>query len=302
MESSTSAAACDVVRVGITGASGRLGALLVRELGGAAAPLQLSGGDETAAGGSDRVVVTIVVPFTFDVADYEPWAGTAGAGGGLFASAVAVEEEQAAAEAAAVQAAEAGLSAAQIVRRPHQLDLGDAAAVAGAFAGLDIVVHLAATIHADAAWDTVSRNNVNATQHVMAECAASGVRRLVFASTNHTQAAEFFTSLDPAVEGGMCALRSEQLHAERPLTTLQSPSAPDGFYACVCLAWSKHATSMATLRHMPTLPPVVCSQAVEAVGRRDVQILFDAPRPGDRLPADRLVQRRPPGNPRGAAG
>jgi nucleoside-diphosphate-sugar epimerase len=44
---------------------------------------------------------------------------------------------------------------------------------------------------------TVSRNNIDATQNVLEECVRSGVRRLVFASSNHTQAADFFSSLDP---------------------------------------------------------------------------------------------------------
>jgi hypothetical protein len=49
------------------------------------------------------------------------------------------------------------------------------------------------------------------------------VRRLVFASSNHTQAAGLFTSLDPAVAGGMCALR-----AGAPTKTLGMPAEPDG--------------------------------------------------------------------------
>ena len=159
----------------------------------------------------------IIVPFTFDVADYQPWAGTAGGGDtGLFAEAVDSADEVAAAKLAG-----------RAVRKPQLLDLGDPAQVQGAFAGLDVVVHLAATIHADAAWSTVSRNNIDATHNVLEECVRSGVRRCVFASSNHTQAADFFTSLDPAAPGGMCALRSPDL----PLATLAAPAAPDGFYA-----------------------------------------------------------------------
>ena len=220
-----------VVRIGVTGASGRLGTLLVRELGGEAAPWPTPPG--AAATG---VTVAVLCPFTFDVADYSPWAGTAGAaaaGGDAspFADAVSAEGEAEAAAAAAAAASAAGRATARLVRAPVQLDLGDAAAVAGAFTGLDIVIHLAATIHADAPWATVSRNNIDATAHVAEECVRAGVRRLVFASSNHTQAADFFTSLDPAAEGGMCALRPEMLAQPPPLTTLRSPAAPDGYYA-----------------------------------------------------------------------
>ena len=121
----------EVLRIGITGASGRLGSLLASHLGAASAQL------------GPAAAVTIIVPFVFDVADYQPWAGTAGAGDALFADAVDTGDELAAARAAGDRRA---------VRKPRLLDLGDPAAVTGAFAGLDIVVHLAATIHADAAW------------------------------------------------------------------------------------------------------------------------------------------------------
>jgi L-arabinose 1-dehydrogenase [NAD(P)+] len=164
-------------------------------------------------------VAVVIVPFTFDVPDYQPWAGTAGAGDtALFAEAVDRTEEVAVARLAG-----------RAVRKPQLLDLGEP--IQGAFAGLDVVVHLAATIHADAAWPTVSRNNIDATHNVLEECVRSSVRRFVFASSNHTQAADFFTSLDPATPGGMCTLRSPDLHATQPLTTLTTPAAPDGFYA-----------------------------------------------------------------------
>ena len=93
----------------------------------------------------------------------------------------------AAEEAAAIAEALAAGGSGRVVRAAVHLDLGNSAAVQGAFAGLDVVVHLAATIHADAPWPTVSRNNVDATHNVVDECVRAGVRRLVFASSNHTQ-------------------------------------------------------------------------------------------------------------------
>jgi nucleoside-diphosphate-sugar epimerase len=124
-----------------------------------------------------------------------------------------------------------GKTTARLIRAPQQLDLADAEAIRGAFIGLDILVHLAATIHADAGWDTVSRNNIVATQHVAEECARSGVRRLVFASSNHTQAADFYTSLDPAAPGGLNTMRPEFLQPNPPTRALSSVSAPGGYYA-----------------------------------------------------------------------
>ena len=232
-----------VQRVGITGASGRLGTLLLQQLGGSAAPLvlpnEVSGdaasasaagadGDDSHGGGRGRPV-TVLVPFTYNVGDYVPWAGSVGAttADTIFSGAVSLAEE---AEAIAAFAAAAPSSSAEptarLIREPCELDLGDAGAVSGAFAGLDVVIHLAATVHADASWDTVSRNNIDATHNVMDECVRSGVRRLVFASSNHTQAGDLFTSLDPLAEGGLCALRP----GASALDLGMSPAC-DGYYA-----------------------------------------------------------------------
>ncbi len=59
--------------------------------------------------------------------------------------------------------------------------------VAGAFAGLDAVIHLAADPSPMAAWEQVRDHNLEGMYQVMEECRRSQVRRMVFASTNHTQ-------------------------------------------------------------------------------------------------------------------
>ena len=59
--------------------------------------------------------------------------------------------------------------------------------VEGAFAGLDAVIHLAADPSPVAAWDQVRDHNLEGMYQVMEECRRSQVRRMVFASTNHTQ-------------------------------------------------------------------------------------------------------------------
>ena len=59
--------------------------------------------------------------------------------------------------------------------------------VAGAFAGLDAVIHLAADPSPMTAWEQVRDHNLEAMYQVMEECRRSQVRRMVFASTNHTQ-------------------------------------------------------------------------------------------------------------------
>jgi len=59
--------------------------------------------------------------------------------------------------------------------------------VEGAFEGLDAVIHLAADPSPVAAWDQVRDHNLEGMYQVMEECRRSQVRRMVFASTNHTQ-------------------------------------------------------------------------------------------------------------------
>src|SRR5690242_18335036 len=61
-------------------------------------------------------------------------------------------------------------------------DIADEAALARAFAGVDAVVHLAATATLAAAWPEVLRNNLGGTRHVFEAAARCGVRTVVYAS------------------------------------------------------------------------------------------------------------------------
>ena len=140
-------------------------------------------------------------------------------------------KEMAAIDSAVADAIAKGQREARFVSDPYHLDLADTASVKGAFAGLDVVIHLAANIFQDASWEKISRNNIGPTFNVLEECVSSGVRRFIFASSNHTQAANFFTSLDPAVPGALCEIKSpDTLYADQPRVTLHAPAAPSGFY------------------------------------------------------------------------
>ena len=57
-----------------------------------------------------------------------------------------------------------------------------------AFAGVDAVVHLAATPSPEASWAEVQRLNIDLTQNVYEAASRAGVRRLVFASSNWVMA------------------------------------------------------------------------------------------------------------------
>jgi nucleoside-diphosphate-sugar epimerase len=59
--------------------------------------------------------------------------------------------------------------------------------VAGSFVGLDAVIHLAADPSPMAPWERVREHNIEGMYQVLEECRRAKVKRLVFASTNHTQ-------------------------------------------------------------------------------------------------------------------
>jgi nucleoside-diphosphate-sugar epimerase len=62
-------------------------------------------------------------------------------------------------------------------------DLTDFAAVQAAVAGMDVVVHLAATPDPHSAWESVHASNVMGSYHVFEACRLAGVARVVYAST-----------------------------------------------------------------------------------------------------------------------
>lgn len=69
--------------------------------------------------------------------------------------------------------------------RSHVADIGDIVALAPAFRGIDSVVHLAASSQVEAGWAEVLHNNVIGAYNVFEAARLAGVRRIVFASSNH---------------------------------------------------------------------------------------------------------------------
>jgi len=70
------------------------------------------------------------------------------------------------------------------------------------FAGVDTVLHLAGDPRPHASWESVLRNNIDATHNVVEACCRCGVRRVVFASSNWVLAGHRFdtTPLEAATE------------------------------------------------------------------------------------------------------
>jgi nucleoside-diphosphate-sugar epimerase len=66
-----------------------------------------------------------------------------------------------------------------------QAELADLAAMRAAVRGVDAVVHLAASASGQTPWDTVLHNNIIGMYTTLEAMRQEGVRRMVFASTNH---------------------------------------------------------------------------------------------------------------------
>jgi NAD+ dependent glucose-6-phosphate dehydrogenase len=99
------------------------------------------------------------------------------------------------------------------VAQPEQVD-----AVFEEIPGLDYVIHLAGDPRVDADWDSAFRNNIGGTKNVYASAQRRGVKRIVYASSNHATGA--YEGFPPS------------LHAqEQPgLISVRDPVRPDGFY------------------------------------------------------------------------
>lgn len=66
------------------------------------------------------------------------------------------------------------------------LDITDLDALTGAMRGIDAVAHLAATSAVGSTWEQVLPSNLIGTYNVFEAARRAGVRRVVFASSNHT--------------------------------------------------------------------------------------------------------------------
>lgn len=65
------------------------------------------------------------------------------------------------------------------------LDLEDLSALTDAMQGIDAVVHMAADPAVEATWESVLHNNIIGTYNVYEAARQAGVKRIIFASTNH---------------------------------------------------------------------------------------------------------------------
>ncbi len=83
---------------------------------------------------------------------------------------------------------------------------------------LTYIIHLAGDPRVDADWDSVFANNIGGTKNIYEAARLAGVKRIVFASSNHATG---------AYEGFPPSLHTRQ---NPTLITTRDPIRPDGFY------------------------------------------------------------------------
>ncbi len=106
-------------------------------------------------------------------------------------------------------------------------DLSDMESVESAVEGHDAVVHLAADRSAEAEWESALKNNFISTYNVFEAAKRAGVKRVVFASSQHATGG--FYMVEPwkrIVDGEFGKLR----HGEYQLLDETCQIRPDGYY------------------------------------------------------------------------
>ena len=108
--------------------------------------------------------------------------------------------------------------------RCHQADIGDLAAIEPAFAGVDVVVHLAAAV-GNPSFDVIMRDNVAGAYNVFEASRRAGVRRVIFASSGAVVSG---CEREPAF-AALAAGRYAEVTSV-PMLTHESPLHPSGLY------------------------------------------------------------------------
>jgi nucleoside-diphosphate-sugar epimerase len=109
----------------------------------------------------------------------------------------------------------------------HRADIADLDAIRSAFAGVDVVVHLAAALGGKASDEDILRTNVRGTYNVFEAARQAGVKRLVYASSGSTVSAiERHPPYRELVAGRLPET------ATWPWLTHESPVHPNGIYGC----------------------------------------------------------------------
>ncbi len=106
-------------------------------------------------------------------------------------------------------------------------DMKDLSTIKHAFLGKDVVIDLAAIPDRDSPWEIIYQNNMVATYNTLEAARLTGVKRVIFASSNHTTGMyENDKPYSDIVNGNYEGLDPEDI----PLIGIDSPLRPDGHY------------------------------------------------------------------------
>jgi len=111
---------------------------------------------------------------------------------------------------------------------PMDLSLSDK--IIGHFEGIDIIIHLAADHRAEGPWNSILPNNILATYNVFREAVRAGVKKVIFASSNHTMNGR---SIGKLIGNHWEAICDEYLNKGETKNQMKvwDPPAPDSDYA-----------------------------------------------------------------------
>ena len=150
-------------------------------------------------------------------------------------------------------------------------DVTDLEAVERAFAGMEAVVHLAANAESDASWDELLPPNVIGAYHAFEAARRAGVRRVVFASSNHAMGMymhdddRFADADQPAEVGTDAPVRPDSLYG----ASKAWGEALGRLYAerhglevvCLRIGWVPEEDEPPSSTEMRTEPPKVARRA-----------------------------------------
>lgn len=127
-----------------------------------------------------------------------------------------------------------------------QADIADLEAIRPAFAGQDVVVHLAAKAGGNYTWEEIEQTNLVGTYNVFEAARQAGVKRIIYASSGSTISGwEREAPYQALVEG-----RYDEVSQTWPMLTHETPTRPSGTYGASKVwgeALARHLTDTSDL-------------------------------------------------------
>lgn len=74
----------------------------------------------------------------------------------------------------------------QVIKRCNISDFAELSSVLASFSNVECIIHLAADHRVDASWESILNNNIIGTRNIYEAARNVGVKRIIFASSNHT--------------------------------------------------------------------------------------------------------------------